>query len=103
MSHSKCVFSKLSNLSRSVPDYDRVVNYDENGVERITYELVDYPRIQQSLGSFDKWSLMNLMAAGVDPRFNIRTGFNTGLDAHNAIMAGIAGFESVVESEKKAE
>lgn len=61
-------------------DYNRVVNYDEDGNEYITYEKVDYPTLQESLGSWMDWSLTNLLKAGIDPAFPIHTGLNTRLE-----------------------
>lgn len=67
-------------------DYDRKVNYDEDGNEIITYEEVDYPTLQQSLGTWDMWSLNSLMKAGIDPAFPIHTGYNTRLDGINDLQ-----------------
>lgn len=61
-------------------DFARTVNYDENGNEIVTYVEVDYPSIQQSLGSVEDWSLSALLKAGINPNFPIHTGNSTRLD-----------------------
>lgn len=72
-----------SSLNQSSPlqkDFNRVVNYDENGNEYISWEEVDYPSIQNSNGVVSDWSLNSLLAAGINPNFPIRTGLNTRLE-----------------------
>ena len=102
--HSKLAFdSKSVCQSRVCADYDRVVNYDEDGNEHVVYELTDYPKIQASLGSFKDWSLQALVDAGIDPRFAIRTGFNTGLAGFNAVNSAINVINQSIESDKKSE
>ena len=74
-------FNKSVPVSSPVQkDYNRVVNYDEDGNEFITYEEFDYPSFQQSNGTVDLWELNTLLAAGVSPNFPIRTGNNTRLE-----------------------
>ena len=87
MFHSKLVYAFDAVCESPVaPDYERVVNVDEKGVDHITYEKTDYRKIQESLGTFDMWSLSYLMKAGIDPDFGIRTGFNTRLGGLNALI-----------------
>lgn len=102
MFHAKLVYDKNADCqSRVCDDFERVVNVDEKGDEHITFEKVDYRKIQDSLGSCDKWSLKSLVAAGIDPNFGIRTGFGTRLEAASAIGAAAAEIIGVVESENK--
>ena len=54
---------KVNQCSPVQPDYVRVVNYDEDGEEFITFEPVDYPELQRSLGSVEDWSLNALLQA----------------------------------------
>lgn len=61
-------------------DYNRVVKYDEKGNEVITYEEVDYPTFQKSLGKALNWNLNELLKAGINPDFSIHTGFGTRLE-----------------------
>lgn len=102
MFHAKLVYDKKAVCqSRVCDDYERVVNVDEKGDEHITFEKVDYRKLQESLGSCDKWSLRSLVAAGIDPDFGIKTGFNTRLDGVSAVGAAIEQINAVVESENK--
>lgn len=68
-------------------DYERKVNYDEDGNEFITYELVDYPKIQAANGSVKDWSLNALLKAGINPNFPIRTGINTRLEGIDLVIS----------------
>lgn len=71
-------------------DYARVVNYDEDGNEIVTFKLVDYPSIQESHGKVSDWSLEALLKAGVNPNFPIHTGNPTrleGIDTVNDLAA----------------
>ena len=102
--HSKLAFdSKSVCQSRICTDYDRVVNYDEDGNQHIVYEPTDYPKIQASLGRFRDWSLEALVDAGIDPRFSIRTGFNTGLAGYVAVNSAINVINDSIDSDKKSE
>lgn len=84
-------------------DYNRVVNYDENGNEFITFEEVDYPAIQQANGEAADWSLNALLAAGVNPNFPIHTGNNTRLEGLNTLNQAIAIADSILAEETKSE
>lgn len=102
MFHSRLVYDKESVCqSRVCPDYQRTVNFDEKGEEYITFEKVDYPKIQESLGSFENWSLRSLIAAGIDPDFGIKTGFNTRLEGASVVEASVRKINEVVDSENK--
>ncbi len=72
--------SSLSQCSPVQKDFERVVNYDENGNEFITWKEVDYPSFQASNGLVSDWSLDSLIKAGIDPGFPIHTGNPTRLD-----------------------
>lgn len=84
-------------------DYNRIVNYDEDGNELITYEEVDYPSIQESNGSVEVWSLNALLKAGVNPNFPIHTGNNTRLEGLNALNQAVAIADSILAEETKSE
>ena len=97
------VISKYFNkdLNQSSPvqiDLARVVNLDDEGNEFITWEEVDYSKIQASLGTGDQWSLNALLAAGIDPSFPIHTGNPTRLDGFTEVMNAI----DVINSELDA-
>jgi len=66
-------------------DYNRIVKYDENGNEVITYQEVDYPSFQKSLGKAFNWKLEELMKAGINPDFPISTGYGTRLEGVGVI------------------
>ena len=88
----KSVLARLFNydLNQCSPvrdDFDRIVNIDDEGNEFITYEKVDYPKFQKSLGSFADWSLNALLKAGINPNFPIHTSNPTRLDGLDALTA----------------
>lgn len=66
-------------------DVFRKVNLDGDGNEFVTYEKVDYPKLQESLGAFSNWALNALLAAGIDPSFSIHTGNPTRIEGASAI------------------
>lgn len=99
MFHARLVYDKKAVCqSRVCPDYQRTVNVDEKGDEHITFDKVDYPKIQESFGSFDNWSLRSLVAAGIDPDFGIRTGFGTRLEGVAAVEGAVKQINDVVVS-----
>lgn len=75
-------------------DYNRIVKYDEKGNEIITYQEVDYPSFQKSLGKAFNWKLEELLKAGINPDFPISTGLSTRLEGVNVV----ADFASQAES-----
>lgn len=93
MSVLKSYFDASVNQSSPVQDdYNRIVNYDEDGNEFITYEKVDYPTLQASHGTVADWELNALLKAGVNPNFPIRTGNPTRIEGASVVaqMATIA-------------
>lgn len=74
-------------------DVVRKVNVDEDGVEHISWEKVDYPKLQASLGTIDDWSLTNLLKAGIDPAFPIHTGNPTRIEG----LGSLSDFEAEAE------
>ena len=100
MFHSKRVYDETAVCqSRVCPDFARVVNQDEKGEDYITFEKIDYPKYQASLGSFGDWSLNSLISAGINPDFGIKTGFNTRLDGVAVLGSAIGQINDVVNSE----
>lgn len=90
-------FDKSVNQCSPVqPDFNRVVNYDKNGNEIITYEEVDYPSIQDSLGTVHEWSLNALLRAGINPNFPIHTGNSTRLDGIDVVNQASAIADSIL-------
>lgn len=97
MSVLKHYFDKSVNQASPVqPDYDRVVNYDEDGNEFITYVEVDYPKIQESHGLVGDWSLDALLKAGINPNFSIHTGNPTRLEGIGTIQDAEAYVDSLL-------
>ena len=83
-------------------DVARKVNYDEDGNEFITYEEVDYPKLQQSLGKVSDWSLDSLLKAGINPNFSIHTGNSTRLEGIDTLQQFDAIADSILsETENK--
>ena len=100
MSALKRLFNSKVNQSSPVrDDYVRKVNYDENGVEFITYEKFDYPTFQRSLGSVADWNLDALLKAGIDPAFPIHTGVPTRLEGLNSIDDFLAVADQIAADE----
>lgn len=77
-------------------DVTRVVNYDKEGNEFITWEEFDYKTFQQSLGFVSDWSLNNLLSAGIDPSFPIHTGINTRLDGIDTMNEFMTALDAVI-------
>lgn len=101
MFHARMVYDKKAVCqSRVCDDYQRTVNVDEKGDEHITFDKVDYKKIQDSLGDYQKWSLKSLVDAGVDPDFGIKTGFGTRLEGISVVDMSVNRITEVIESEK---
>lgn len=75
-------------------DLVRIVNYDKDGNEKITYEKFDYEAHQKKQGTVDMWSLDSLLKAGINPDFPIHTGLNTRLEG----LSTIADAEAIADS-----
>ena len=104
MSVLKKYFDKSVNQESPVQvDLQRKVDYDADGNEFISWIPVDYPAIQQELGSVEMWSLNALTKAGIDPRFGIKTGFNTRLDGLDELDRMVSVIDSVFEEENNKE
>ena len=81
MSVLKAYFDeKVNQCSPVQDDFVRKVDYDEDGNEFISYEKVDYPTLQKSLGTVNDWSISALLKAGVNPDFPIHTGAPTRIE-----------------------
>lgn len=91
--------SSLDQSSPIVDDFERVVNYDEDGNEYITYVKFDYKQYQISLGTVDMWSLDSLVKAGIDPSFSIHTGLSTRLEGIDTVNAAVAAFDKVFDED----
>ena len=101
MSVLKTYFNqKVNQCSPIQVDYNRVVNYDEAGNELIYYEKVDYPALVKSNGVAEMWSLNNLLKAGINPNFPIKTGVNTRLDGVDEINKAAAFAEQILSESK---
>lgn len=104
MFHSKVVYDKnFNSCSRVRPDYERVVNIDEDGIEHISFELVDYKKLQDSFGSYNLWSLESLKKAGINPDFGIKTGFNTRLDGFDTMNGAVAAINAELDKNVESE
>ena len=90
-------FDKNVNQASPVQvDLQRIVNYDEDGNEFVTYVPVDYPAIIERNGEVQDWSLASLLKAGINPNFPIRTGLNTRLEGIEVINDAAAYADSLV-------
>lgn len=96
MSVLKKYFDKFVNQSSLVvDDFARKVNYDEDRNEFVTYEKVDYKKIQESNGTVELWSLDALLKAGINPSFPVHTGLNTRLEGIGVINDASVAFDKV--------
>lgn len=81
MSVLKTYFNKKVNQCSPIQvDYQRIVKFDEDKNELISFEKVDYPALVKSNGTAEIWSLNNLLKAGINPNFPIKTGLNTRIE-----------------------
>lgn len=83
-------------------DVSRIVQYDEDGNELVSYLPIDYPKIQASFGSVLDWSLDALLKAGINPNFPIHTGLNTRLEGVDVVAQYAAFAEDVLNSENES-
>lgn len=84
-------------------DLQRVVKHDESGKEYITFLLVDYPKLQKSLGDVNDWKLEKLLKAGINPNFSIHTGNNTRLEGHDTVMRFSSELDTILEDNNNKE
>lgn len=91
----------IDQRSPVIGDLERVVSVDEHGNEYVTWNEVDYSKLQKSLGSVNDWSLQSLLKAGIDPAFSIHTGYNTRLDGLNSLSAFEAESENIFKEMNK--
>ena len=77
-------------------DYERTVSYDSDGNEFVSWLPVDYSLLRQRNGSVVDWSLENLLKAGVNPDFPIKTGLNTRLEGVCFIEQASAVADSIL-------
>lgn len=104
MFHARLVYDKKAVCqSRVCDDYVRTINVDEKGDEHITFDKVDYKKLQDSLGDFEKWSLKSLVAAGIDPDFGIKTGYGTRMEGLGAVEDSVNKINEVIDSVNKGE
>lgn len=97
MSVLSAYFDKSVNQCSPVkPDYKRVVNYDKNGNEVITYEEVDYPAFQEANGFVSDWSLDALLKAGINPNFPVHTGNPTRLEGLDVLNQAVATADAIL-------
>lgn len=104
MSVLSAYFDESVNQSSPIQkDYKRVVNYDKDGNEIITYEEVDYPSLQESLGLVSDWSLDSLLKAGINPQFAIHTGNPTRLEGIDYVNEASALADEILASQANGE
>lgn len=88
--------NELVKSSPVCDDLVRVVNYDADGNEFVTWQKFDYPTFQESLGTVDVWSLDALLKAGINPDFPIHTGNNTRLEGVGVVSQAAAIADSIL-------
>lgn len=93
----KKLFDKSVNQASPVqPDYTRVVRFDEDGNEIVSYEKTDYPSIQASHGFVTDWSLDALLKAGINPNFGIHTGLTTRIEGVGVVVEASAVADKIL-------
>ena len=85
------------------PDFERVVSYDSDGNEFVTWQKVDYSVIQSKNGVASSWSLNNLLKAGVNPDFPIHTGNPTRIEGVGVVADASAIADSILNESKSNE
>lgn len=104
MSHLKSVFDYDCNQFSPVQeDLARIVNYDEDGNEFITWEPIDYDKIRVSNGSLKDWNLDALLKAGINPNFPIKTGLNSRLEGIEQVQKAAAVADEILADAGKEE
>ena len=81
-------------------DLRRKVEYDEKGIEVVSFVEVDYPSLQASLGRVDDWSLESLLKSGISPEFPIHTRFGTRLEAEQYINGLTSQLDTLFPEDK---
>lgn len=93
-------FDKSVNQASPVQkDVVRTVKRDVDGSEIILYPEVDYPKLQESNGYVGDWSLTNLLKAGINPDFGIRTAVVDRLSLEGVAAGILAEVESNLKNE----
>lgn len=95
---SKYCNRELNTASPVLKSYDLVSDFSE-GREVKSFVETDYPKIVESHGHVDDWSLESLTKAGINPNFSIHTGSSssrmeeatTGVQSLNKVVDSILG------------
>lgn len=82
-------------------DVMRVVERDEDGREINTFLPVDYEKIRKDNGPVNMWSLENLLKAGVDPSFPVKTGLNSRVEGISELNSMESQVNALFESESQ--
>ena len=94
----------LNQASPVQKDFAQVEKVDEDGNVFVSYEEVDYPKVQSSFGLVKNWSLDVLLKAGINPNFPIHTGNTTRLAAAASMADWTAAADSILsETSPKSE
>lgn len=100
----KGYINKSVNQSSPVQeDRQRVLKYDKKGKEYVCFLPVDYSKLQQSLGDVNDWKLTNLLKAGINPDFPIRTGLSTRLEGHSTIQMFTSELDAIMDDNNNKE
>lgn len=94
---------ELNQASPVRQDYIRTEKIDEDGNIFTVYEKFDNAKHQASLGTVSDWSLSNLLKAGINPNFPIRTGLNTRIEGASVVASAAASAEVLLNDNANAE
>lgn len=93
------VLKDVNQFSPVGEDSVRVVKFGKDGEELVTFEPIDYKSIRDSHGTVDLWSLNSLIKAGVNPDFNIHTGFNSRIEGVDVVNQFESEIDSIIASD----
>lgn len=100
---SKYYNRELDKCSPIQKSYDLVSDFSD-GREVKSFVETDYPKIVESHGTVEDWSLESLMKAGVNPSFSIHTSSGSRLDEATVGAESLtAVVDNILNSNSKTE
>lgn len=85
-------------------DFERVVSYDEQKQEVVTFVPVDYSKLNAQLGEVDFWKLDNLLKAGINPAFPVHTSQSVSrLEGVDVIQSAAESVENLINDVKNSD
>lgn len=91
----------LNQYSPIVDEHSRIVEFDDDGKEVVSYKKTDLPAITKSLGTAGDWSLNKLLKAGINPDFGIHTSSPSRLENASEVAQASEELLSAIENDSK--